>query len=114
MLRVSPRKLRVHSLTGRITPEVMRKAFTMVKRNRGAAGLDQESIKMVEANLEENLLALMRDVKSGTYQAIPLRRVYIPKSKGAWLPARDSRRAVSGGTGGHPCSDCTDFRTDLS
>ena len=86
MLRVSPRKLRVHSLTGRITPEVMRKAFTMVKRNRGAAGLDQESIKMCEANLEENLLALMRDVKSGTYQAIPLRRVYIPKGKGAWRP----------------------------
>jgi hypothetical protein len=86
MLKVSPRKLRVHSLTGRITPEVMRKAFKAVKRNRGAAGLDKESIKMFEANLEENLLALMRDLKSGTYQAIPLRRVYIPKGKGAWRP----------------------------
>ncbi len=86
MLKVSPRKLRVHSLTGRITPEVMRKAFKMVKRNRGAAGLDKQSIKMFEANLEENLLALMRGLKSGTYQAIPLRRVYIPKSKGAWRP----------------------------
>ena len=86
MLKVSPRKLREHSLTGRITPEVMRKAFKAVKRNRGAAGLDKESIKMFEANLEENLLALMRDLKSGTYQAIPLRRVYIPKAKGAWRP----------------------------
>ncbi len=86
MLKVSPRKLRVHSLTGRITPEVMRKAFKAVKRNRGAAGLDTQSIKMFEANLEENLLALMRDVKSGTYQAIPLRRVYIPKAQGAWRP----------------------------
>ena len=86
MLKVSPRKLRVHSLTGRITPEVMRKAFKAVKRNRGAAGLDKESIKMFEANLEANLLALMRDLKSGAYQAIPLRRVYIPKGKGAVRP----------------------------
>jgi len=86
MLKVSPRKLRVHSLTGRITPEVMRKAFKTVKRNRGAAGLDKQSIKMFEANGDENLLALMRDLKSGTYQAIPLRRVYIPKGQGAWRP----------------------------
>ena len=86
MLKVSPRKLRVHALTGRITPEVMRKACKAVKRNRGAAGLDKQSIKMFEANLEENLLALMRDVKSGAYQAIPLRRVYIPKAQGAWRP----------------------------
>ena len=49
-LKVSPPKLRVHSLTGRITPEVMRKAFKAVKRNRGAAGLDKESIKRFEAN----------------------------------------------------------------
>lgn len=86
MLKVSPRKLRVHALTGRITPEVMRKAFKAVKRNRGAAGLDKESLKRFEANVEENLLALMRDLKSGAYQAIPRRRVYIPKGKGAWRP----------------------------
>jgi RNA-directed DNA polymerase len=86
MLNVLPRKHRVHSLTGRITPEVMRKAFKAIKRNRGAAGLDRQSIKMFEANLDDNLLALMRDLKSGTYQPIPLRRVYIPKGKGAVRP----------------------------
>jgi retron-type reverse transcriptase len=76
----------VHSLTGRITLKALYKAFKAVKRNRGAAGLDKQSIKMFEANLEENLLALMRDLKSGTYQAIPLRRMYIPKGKGAVRP----------------------------
>ena len=86
MLTVFPRTLRVHSLTGRITLETLRKAFKAVKRNRGAAGLDKQSIKMFEANLEENLLALMRELKSGTYQPIPLRRVYIPKGKGAPRP----------------------------
>jgi hypothetical protein len=67
MLKALPRTLRVHSLTGRITLESLRKAFKAVKRNRGAAGLDKQSIKMFAANLEENLLALMRELKSGTY-----------------------------------------------
>jgi group II intron reverse transcriptase/maturase len=77
------KKIKVHSLTGRITPEVMRKAFQAVKRNRGAAGVDKVSIKMFEANLEENLTALMRDLKTGAYRPSPLRRVYIPKGPGS-------------------------------
>jgi retron-type reverse transcriptase len=86
MLKVLPHKHRVHSLTGRITREALHKAFKAVKRNRGAAGLDKQSIKMFEANLDENLLALLRELKSGTYQPIPLRRVYIPKGTGAVRP----------------------------
>jgi retron-type reverse transcriptase len=86
MLKVLPRTLRVHSLTGRITLKTLHKAFKAVQRNRGAAGLDKQSIKMFEANLEENLLALMRALKAGTYQPIPLRRVYIPKGNGAFRP----------------------------
>lgn len=72
-------KLRVHSLTGRITQAVMGNAFKAVKRNRGAAGVDKVSIQMFEANLQDNLDALMRDLKKGTFQAKPLRRVHIPK-----------------------------------
>ena len=55
MLEVIKKKIRHYSLTGRITPEVMRKAFKAVKRNRGAAGIDKQSIKLFEVNLEENL-----------------------------------------------------------
>jgi group II intron reverse transcriptase/maturase len=83
---VLPRTLRVHSLTGRITLDTLHKACKAVKRNRGAAGLDKQSLKMFEAHLDENLLALMRDMKSGTYQPIPLRRVYIPKGPGKVRP----------------------------
>jgi RNA-directed DNA polymerase len=86
MLKVLPRTLRVHSLTGRITLATLHKAFKAVKRHRGAAGLDKQSITMFDANVEENLLALMRALKSGTSQPIPLRRVYIPKGKGAVRP----------------------------
>ena len=80
---MSKKKVKVHSLTGRITPKVMRQAFQMVKRNRGAAGVDKVSIKMFEANLEENLAALMRDLKDGSFRPHPLRRVHIPKGPGS-------------------------------
>lgn len=73
------KKIKVHSLTGRITPRLMQQAFQAVKRNRGAAGMDKVSISMFAANLEDNLAALMRDLKTGAFRPLPLRRVYIPK-----------------------------------
>jgi RNA-directed DNA polymerase len=75
-----------HSLTGRITPDLMRKAFLNVKRNRGAAGIDKQSIEMFEANLEQNLDALMRQIKQRTFVPKPARRSYIPKGKGIFRP----------------------------
>ena len=77
------KKVKVHSLTGRITPDLMRKAFQAVKRNRGAAGVDKVSIDMFAANLEENLAALMRDLKSRSFRPWPLRRVHISKGPGS-------------------------------
>lgn len=81
-----PKKVKVHSLTGRITPELTLRAFRNVKRNRGAAGVDKVSIQMFEANLQQNLDALMRQLKDGSFQAQPLRRVYIEKSDGKQRP----------------------------
>jgi retron-type reverse transcriptase len=75
-----------HSLTGRITAELMRQAFKNVKRNRGAAGIDKVSIEMFEANLDQNLAALMRDLKDGSFQPLPVRRVYLPKGQGRFRP----------------------------
>ena len=49
------KKRKVHSLTGRITFPSVHAAWRRVRRNRGAAGIDKVSIKMFEANLEENL-----------------------------------------------------------
>jgi RNA-directed DNA polymerase len=80
-------KVKIHSLTGRITPVLMREAFKSVKRNRGAAGIDKVSVEMFEANLDENLESLMRDLKTrGAFMPKPLRRVFIPKGKGKVRP----------------------------
>ena len=73
------KKRKVHSLTGRITYSLVHAAWKAVRRNRGAAGIDKVSVKMFEANLDENLQALMRDLKNGSFEPFPLRRVYIPK-----------------------------------
>lgn len=76
------KKQKVHSLTGRITQPLLWAAFRAVKRNRGAAGIDKVSIQMFEANLAENLAALERDLKNGSFQPFPLRRKFIPKGEG--------------------------------
>ena len=76
------KKIKAHSLTGRITPALMRQAFQAVKRNRGAAGVDKVSVNMFDANREENLAALRRDMKAGTFRPLPLRRVHISKGPG--------------------------------
>jgi len=75
-------KVKAHSLTGRITAPLMLAAYKAVKRNRGAAGIDRVSVKMFEANLAENLTALERDLKNGSFQPLPLRRHFIPKGEG--------------------------------
>jgi retron-type reverse transcriptase len=59
---------KAHSLTGRITLPLLQAAFQAVKRNRGAAGIDKVSLKMFEANLAENLQALVRSLKDGSFQ----------------------------------------------
>lgn len=78
--------LKVHSLTGRIDKYLMIKAFKAVKKNRGAAGIDKVSIQMFEQNRNQNLKALMKRLKDGTYIPYPLRRVYIPKDKTRFRP----------------------------
>lgn len=75
-------KIKVHSLTGRITEELMLKAFKAVKKNRGAAGIDKVTISMYESNLSENLSSLMKELKQGLYHPMPLRREHIPKGDG--------------------------------
>ena len=76
-----------HSLTGRIDLDRLRRAFLAVKRNRGAAGVDKVSIRAFEANLDDNLAALMFDLKhEHRYRSAPLRRVFIPKGDGKLRP----------------------------
>lgn len=64
----------------------MQSAWRSVRRNRGAAGIDKVSVGMFEKNLQANLDALMRELKTGALQPLPARRVYIAKAPGKFRP----------------------------
>lgn len=83
---VEPLAIKHHSLTGRINLGLMHEAFRAVKRNKGKAGVDRVSIEMFARQLDQNLIGLMRDLKKGTFQPQPVRRVLIPKGGGKTRP----------------------------
>jgi len=57
-------------------------AWERVKANKGAFGVDEESIEDFESNLKANLYKLWNRMSSGTYFPPPVRAVEIPKSDG--------------------------------
>ena len=80
-------RFKAHSLIGQIDRPRLYRAFQAVKRNHGAAGVDGVTLDMFEANLDQNLAALMHDLKQpGGYVAAAVRRVYLPKGNGRWRP----------------------------
>lgn len=83
---VGPLRQKYHSLTGRISPELMHAAFLAVKRNKGKAGVDRVSIELFAQQLDQNLSALLRDLKDGTFQPAPVLRKYIDKGGGKLRP----------------------------
>lgn len=65
-----------------ISKEVVYEAYLKVKANKGAAGVDGESIAEFEKELEKNLYKLWNRMSSGTYFPPPVRSVEIPKNDG--------------------------------
>jgi group II intron reverse transcriptase/maturase len=57
-------------------------AYQQVKANRGAAGIDEETIAMFDQNLSRNLYKLWNRMSSGSYCPPPVKQVEIPKAKG--------------------------------
>ena len=58
-------------------------AWERVKANKGAFGVDEESIEDFESNLKGNLYKLWNRMSSGSYFPPPVRAVEIPKSDGS-------------------------------
>jgi group II intron reverse transcriptase/maturase len=66
----------------RIAKRAVWEAYQLVKANRGAAGVDDETIPMFEQNLSGNLYKLWNRMSSGSYFPPPVKQVEIPKAKG--------------------------------
>jgi RNA-directed DNA polymerase len=75
---------RFHALFDRVCRiDVLREAWRRVLANRGAAGVDRQSLEQVqEFGVDRMLRELSRDLTEGRYRPAPARRVEIPKSDG--------------------------------
>ena len=82
---------RFHALHDKVhRRDVLERAWELVRRNRGAAGIDQQTIDDVERHGVDRLLdELGTDLRDGTYRPLAGRRVFIAK------PGSRERRALS-------------------
>jgi len=65
-----------------IGKELVMKAYELVKANKGAAGVDQESLEGFDKNLEDNLYKIWNRLSSGSYFPPAVKAVSIPKKSG--------------------------------
>jgi RNA-directed DNA polymerase len=79
---------RFHALYDRIArSDVLAEAWKRVRRNKGAAGVDAETIAMLEQHGVERFLEELRAVlRAGKYRPSAVMRRYIPKTDGKRRP----------------------------
>jgi RNA-directed DNA polymerase len=82
---------RFHALYDKVhRTDVLERAWELVRRNRGAAGIDRVTLTAVEQYGVSRLLdELAADLKEQTYRPLPARRVWIPK------PGQADKRPLS-------------------
>lgn len=69
-----------------ITKRQVWEAYKRVRFNKGAAGIDGQTLTDFEANIANNLYTLWNRLASGSYHPKPVKRVDIPKGNGATRP----------------------------
>src|SRR6266545_3899396 len=79
---------RFHALYDRIwRGDVLREAWKRVKRNKGASGVDAETIANIQQHGEDRFVEEIQNVlRAGTYRPATVLRRYIPKADGRKRP----------------------------
>jgi RNA-directed DNA polymerase len=79
---------RFHALYDKLSlPYVLQSAWELVARNRGAAGIDQQTLAQIEvAGVPAFLSEIAQSLVAKTYRPQPVRRVLIPKGEGKTRP----------------------------
>ena len=68
-----------------LTPQALYEAFRSLRKD-ASAGVDHVTYGDYEKQARQNIQELHGRLKSKTYRALPLRRVYIPKEDGKSRP----------------------------
>ena len=74
-------RLRFTSLAHLLTPKFLKETWKQMNRH-GASGVDGETIRDYERDLDGRIGDLHERLKAGRYKALPVRRVNIPKGNG--------------------------------
>jgi len=69
-----------------VSKQLVWQAYKRVKANRGAAGVDGESLEVFDKGLKGNLYKIWNRMASGSYFPPPVRRVEIPENNGGTRP----------------------------
>ena len=69
-----------------VRPQTLALAWQRVARNKGAAGVDGQSIERFERHADRYLAELQASLADGSYRAHPVKRVEIPKADGKTRP----------------------------
>ena len=69
-----------------LSVENLNEAIKRVKANKGASGIDKMSVDKLEPYFNEHRKEIISSIMNKTYKPQPVRRVYIPKSKGKLRP----------------------------
>ncbi len=79
---------RYHALYDKTYREdVLKRAWRVVKSNKGCAGIDKETIEEIEEiGVDTVLNGIAEELKTGTYRPQPVQRVEIPKDNGKTRP----------------------------
>ena len=79
---------RFHALYDRIyRSDVLWRAWTQVRSNKGAAGVDEDTLRSIEERgVVQFLEGIQADLKASRYRPQPVKRRYIPKNDGKQRP----------------------------